>query len=154
MTSSPSIHTLISNYYTTKPNFATFISSSDTLTTQIQNLQISTNMPVHPAEEIASGSTQLLPLKLTPIHPQLTQTGITDQVAKESKDSTASSAPLHQEDTGATSGGSMDAQQAHKANPVCPIPYMAIPTKLRVGYEQILMMELGTRYGCRYWKAG
>ena len=54
-------------------------------------------MPVHPAEENATGS-------------------ITDQVAKESNDSTASSAPLHQEDTGATSGGSLGAM-AHKANP-------------------------------------
>lgn len=43
--------------------------------------------------------------------------GITDQVAKESSDSTASSHPIHQEDTGATSGGSVNAQQAHSANP-------------------------------------
>ncbi|KAH7116927.1 hypothetical protein B0J11DRAFT_583632 [Dendryphion nanum] len=55
-------------------------------------------MPVHPAEENATGS-------------------ITDQVAKESDDSTASSHPIHQEDTGATSGGSLNAQQAHAANP-------------------------------------
>ncbi|KAF2655803.1 hypothetical protein K491DRAFT_692593 [Lophiostoma macrostomum CBS 122681] len=54
-------------------------------------------MPVHPAEENTSGS-------------------ITDQVAKDSSDSNASSHPLHQEDTGATSGGSVGAQ-AHKANP-------------------------------------
>ncbi|KAF2281413.1 uncharacterized protein EI97DRAFT_454611 [Westerdykella ornata] len=54
-------------------------------------------MPVHPAEERATGS-------------------ITDQVAKESSDSTASSHPLHQENTGATSGGSLGAN-AHKANP-------------------------------------
>ncbi|KAL6710642.1 hypothetical protein ACN47E_007699 [Coniothyrium glycines] len=54
-------------------------------------------MPVHPAEETATGS-------------------ITDQVAKESRDSTASTHPLHDEDTGATSGGSV-AANAHKANP-------------------------------------
>jgi hypothetical protein len=44
-----------------------------------------------------------------------TAIGITDQVAKESKDSTASSHPLHDEDTNATSGGA--ASLAHKANP-------------------------------------
>lgn len=44
---------------------------------------------------------------------------ITDQVAKESKDSTASSHPMHQEDTGVTSGGSSKATiQDHKATPV------------------------------------
>lgn len=43
--------------------------------------------------------------------------GITDQVAKESKDSTASSHELHDEDTGASSGGNLHAH-AHKANPV------------------------------------
>ncbi|KAH6618656.1 hypothetical protein C7974DRAFT_416016 [Boeremia exigua] len=54
-------------------------------------------MPVHPAEETTSGS-------------------ITDQVAKDSKDSNASTAPLHQVDNEATSGGSV-AANAHKANP-------------------------------------
>ncbi|KAF2135547.1 uncharacterized protein K452DRAFT_260260 [Aplosporella prunicola CBS 121167] len=43
-------------------------------------------MPVHEAEEYASGS-------------------ITDKVAKESSDSNASDHPLHSGDTGATSGG-------------------------------------------------
>jgi hypothetical protein len=43
--------------------------------------------------------------------------GITDQVAKESKDSTASTHENHDVDTGATSGGNLHAQ-AHKANPV------------------------------------
>ena len=64
----------------------------------------------------------------------LTTPGITDQVAKDSKDSNASDAPLHrtlptapnnrhpltfytEEDTQATSGGSV-AANAHKANPV------------------------------------
>jgi hypothetical protein len=123
----PSIHDLITDYYDHKPNFADFITESslendvenlqidsnkeDTLRSLLQHLgsrnilkqrrrrkhQSTTNMPVHPAEETASGS-------------------ITDQVAKESKDSTASTHPLHQEDTGATSGGSVDAMQAHKAN--------------------------------------
>ncbi|KAF3008811.1 hypothetical protein E8E13_010625 [Curvularia kusanoi] len=54
-------------------------------------------MPVHPAEETASGS-------------------ITDKVAKESKDSNASDHPLHDEENQATSGGSV-AANAHKANP-------------------------------------
>ncbi|KAF2017453.1 hypothetical protein BU24DRAFT_420504 [Aaosphaeria arxii CBS 175.79] len=54
------------------------------------------NMPVHPAEENATGN-------------------ITDKVAKESSDSTASSHPAHQEDNKATSGGSVSAN-AHKAN--------------------------------------
>ncbi|EOA91123.1 hypothetical protein ACJQWK_11604 [Exserohilum turcicum] len=54
-------------------------------------------MPVHPAEETASGN-------------------ITDQVAKESSDSTASTHQHHDTDTHATSGGSLHAQ-AHKANP-------------------------------------
>lgn len=53
-------------------------------------------MPVHPAEEYAGGN-------------------ITDQVAKDSSDSTTSTHPRHQEDTGATSGGSLGAM-AHKAN--------------------------------------
>jgi hypothetical protein len=54
-------------------------------------------MPAHPAEEYAGGN-------------------ITDQVAKDSSDSTASTHPRHQEGTGATSGGSLGAM-AHKANP-------------------------------------
>ncbi|CBX93414.1 hypothetical protein LEMA_P043150.1 [Plenodomus lingam JN3] len=54
-------------------------------------------MPVHPAEETAGGS-------------------ITDQVAKDSKDSNASSAQLHDVDTGASSGGNVHAA-AHKRNP-------------------------------------
>ena len=54
-------------------------------------------MPVHPAEETAGGS-------------------ITDKVAKESSDSTASSHQLHDEDNQATSGGNV-AANAHKANP-------------------------------------
>ncbi|KAK3080270.1 hypothetical protein LTS18_002683 [Coniosporium uncinatum] len=59
-------------------------------------------MPHHPAEENATGS-------------------ITDQVAKESSDSTASSHELHDEDTGASSGGSTGPKKAsvqdHQANP-------------------------------------
>ncbi|KAF2190556.1 hypothetical protein K469DRAFT_558619 [Zopfia rhizophila CBS 207.26] len=54
-------------------------------------------MPVHPAEENTSGN-------------------ITDQVAKDSSNSTASTHSAHQENTGATSGGSIGIQ-AHKANP-------------------------------------
>ncbi|KAF2446840.1 hypothetical protein P171DRAFT_482918 [Karstenula rhodostoma CBS 690.94] len=54
-------------------------------------------MPVHPAEENATGS-------------------ITDQVAKESSDSNASTHQHHDVDTGATSGGSASAN-AHKAAP-------------------------------------
>ncbi|KAF2466012.1 uncharacterized protein BDR25DRAFT_306463 [Lindgomyces ingoldianus] len=54
-------------------------------------------MPHHPAEENATGN-------------------ITDQVAKDASDSTASTHPHHQVDAGATSGGSIGAQ-AHKANP-------------------------------------
>lgn len=44
---------------------------------------------------------------------------ITDQVAKESKDSNASSHELHDKDTGAKSGGSLSAAAAHKSAPVC-----------------------------------
>ena len=54
-------------------------------------------MPVHPAEENAGGS-------------------ITDKVAKESSDSNASTAKLHDEPNEATSGGGAHAE-AHKANP-------------------------------------
>ncbi|CAF9907809.1 MAG: hypothetical protein GOMPHAMPRED_005992 [Gomphillus americanus] len=54
-------------------------------------------MPHHPAEEHATGN-------------------LTDQVAKDSSDSTASTHSRHDEDTGATSGGSTHAM-AHKANP-------------------------------------
>lgn len=54
-------------------------------------------MPVHPAEENASGN-------------------ITDQVAKESSNSNASSHQLHDEDNKVTSGGSLSAA-AHKAAP-------------------------------------
>lgn len=42
---------------------------------------------------------------------------ITDQVAKESSDSTASSHGMHQSDTGASSGGVATIND-HKANPV------------------------------------
>jgi hypothetical protein len=74
-------------------------------------------MPVHPAEEKASGS-KLFPSRRL-MGRELTKAplGITDQVAKESDESTASSHPAHQVDTGATSGGSLGAN-AHKANPV------------------------------------
>jgi len=64
-------------------------------------------MPVHAAEETAGGN-------------------ITDQVAKDSTDSNASTAKLHDVDTGATSGGSLHAQ-AHKANPG-PVQADNLPT--------------------------
>ncbi|OAL50126.1 hypothetical protein IQ07DRAFT_567822 [Pyrenochaeta sp. DS3sAY3a] len=66
----------------------------------------SINMPVHPAEETAGG--------------------ITDKVAKESSDSTASSHKLHDEVNQATSGGSV-AANAHKANPG-PVQADNLPT--------------------------
>ncbi|PSN63718.1 hypothetical protein BS50DRAFT_623429 [Corynespora cassiicola Philippines] len=129
------IHQLVQDYYSNKPNFGQHIGKSaqpskenepsktspDELQQGIESLQVDkdknptleeqkeyffkyggiakarkANMPVHPAEENVSGS-------------------ITDQVAKDSSDSTASSAPQHQVQTGATSGGSIGAQ-AHKAN--------------------------------------
>ncbi|KAL5420729.1 hypothetical protein PMIN04_006220 [Paraphaeosphaeria minitans] len=55
-------------------------------------------MPVHPAEENATGS-------------------ITDQVAKESSDSNASTHQHHDVDTGASSGGSNASAMAHKGAP-------------------------------------
>ncbi|KAL0260338.1 hypothetical protein SLS55_004024 [Diplodia seriata] len=57
-------------------------------------------MPVHPAEETATGS-------------------ITDHVAKNSADSTASDHPLHDTDTNVTSGGASSKAHAsdHKAHP-------------------------------------
>ncbi|KAL5384246.1 hypothetical protein DPSP01_005391 [Paraphaeosphaeria sporulosa] len=55
-------------------------------------------MPVHPAEENATGS-------------------ITDQVAKESSDSNASTHQHHDVDTGASSGGSTASAMAHKGAP-------------------------------------
>ncbi|OJD35257.1 peptidase c40 [Diplodia corticola] len=57
-------------------------------------------MPVHPAEETATGD-------------------ITDQVAKASSDSTASSHPLHDTESNVTSGGSNSKAHAsdHKAHP-------------------------------------
>jgi len=45
-----------------------------------------------------------------------TTIGITDQVAKESKDSTASSHEIHDVDTKASSGGAASLEH-HKANP-------------------------------------
>lgn len=75
-------------------------------------------MPVHQAEEVASGS-------------------ITDQVAKESKDSTASDHPIHQEETGATSGGSAGAkatEQDHAAN-LGPVKADSYPEK--AGKEEL-----------------
>ncbi|KAH7392603.1 hypothetical protein BKA66DRAFT_567932 [Pyrenochaeta sp. MPI-SDFR-AT-0127] len=51
---------------------------------------------------------------------------ITDKVAKESSDSTASSHQIHDEDNQATSGGSVGAQ-AHKANPG-PVQADNLPT--------------------------
>ncbi|EKG18045.1 hypothetical protein MPH_04735 [Macrophomina phaseolina MS6] len=62
-------------------------------------------MPVHPAEENATGS-------------------ITDQVAKESSDSTASSHAMHQADTGATSGGAQNKAHAND-HTAAPGPVMA-----------------------------
>ncbi|KAF4537520.1 Peptidase c40 [Lasiodiplodia theobromae] len=57
-------------------------------------------MPHHPAEETATGN-------------------ITDQVAKESSDSTASTHPLHDTDTNVTSGGAHSKAHVndHKAAP-------------------------------------
>ncbi|KAF2257097.1 hypothetical protein BU26DRAFT_599663 [Trematosphaeria pertusa] len=126
--SKPSITSLIHDYYAQKPNFTQHIgkpsTDADAPSEDLEALHLRSNpkdfpspeeirraflrkggylrkkpanMPVHPAEEHASGN-------------------ITDQVAKDSKDSTASSHPLHQEDTGASSGGSIGAM-AHKANP-------------------------------------
>lgn len=43
-------------------------------------------------------------------------TGLTDQVAKESKDSTASDHPMHDVDTGATSGGSQSKEHGTAAD--------------------------------------
>lgn len=54
-------------------------------------------MPVLPKEEEATGN-------------------LTDQIAKESSDSTASSHKLHQTDNNATSGGAATFEH-HKANP-------------------------------------
>lgn len=74
-------------------------------------------MPAHPKEETATGS------KLLQYHQEMIKhhidhapAGITDQVAKESGDSTASSHAIHQEDTNATSGGAATFDH-HKANP-------------------------------------
>ena len=55
--------------------------------------------------------------------------GITDQVAKESSDSNASSHQLHDVDTGATSGGAPSAFAAHKAAPVCHTSRRQSPTE-------------------------
>lgn len=47
---------------------------------------------------------------------------LTDQVAKESSNSTASTHDMHKEDTGATSGGTAKATaEDHKATPVSAI---------------------------------
>ncbi|KAF7845933.1 hypothetical protein BT93_L0003 [Corymbia citriodora subsp. variegata] len=53
-----------------------------------------------------------------PHHPKEEETSshITDQVAKESSDSTASSHEMHQGETGATSGGKATIED-HKATP-------------------------------------
>jgi hypothetical protein len=83
------------------------------LDTDIANFELI----VHPAEENASGSTYTTISNYASL---LTlQPGITDKVAKESKDSNASTHELHdsEEANQATSGGSAHAN-AHKANPV------------------------------------
>ncbi|KAF1951120.1 hypothetical protein CC80DRAFT_496400 [Byssothecium circinans] len=112
----PTIHSKITEYIASKPNFNHLIGKHPKdpqfnpwktapppahlpadLLKAFDELKIA-DMPVHPAEEHATGN-------------------ITDKVAKESSDSTASEHKLHDEDTGATSGGSLHAN-AHKANPV------------------------------------
>ncbi|KAF2839798.1 hypothetical protein M501DRAFT_991804 [Patellaria atrata CBS 101060] len=59
-----------------------------------------------------------------PVHRKEEETGgdITDQVAKESSVSTASDHPVHQEDTGASSGGLKATAEHHKAHPGPAIP--------------------------------
>lgn len=72
-------------------------------------------MPHHDKEEnTTAGSTYATCLTCFSTDSLL---GITDQVAKESSDSNASTHPMHQVDTGATSGGKATAQD-HAANPV------------------------------------
>ncbi|KAF2873285.1 hypothetical protein BDV95DRAFT_605845 [Massariosphaeria phaeospora] len=127
--SSSALFQRIHDLYQQKPNFTQYIGQSDPVSdhhadkfesplrnehstaAQVRRCLFNTSggniiqkrkkipdMPVHPAEEnVSSGS-------------------ITDQVAKESSDSTASTAPMHQEDNKVTSGGSVSAN-AHKANP-------------------------------------
>jgi hypothetical protein len=89
-------------------------------------------MPVHPKEEETSGGVgSKLPTSISqptnnPAPYQINRTntltqylvssGITDQVAKESSDSNASSHPLHDTDNKTTSGGAATFEH-HKANP-------------------------------------
>ena len=88
-------------------------------------------MPVHPKEEEATGSKRSAPPP-APHQPNqppyLTRSittdeliidaraDLTDQVARESDDSTASSHPMHGTDTKATSGGAATLEH-HQANP-------------------------------------
>ncbi|KAK4963783.1 hypothetical protein LTR66_011560 [Elasticomyces elasticus] len=108
---------LVNDYYTRKPDFKAlenqypakaYLYGDDIVytdpkeqeehskTLEAQNKRA--DMPVHPAEENTGGS-------------------IFDQVAKESKDSNASDHPLHDVDTGASSGGMKASIHDHKATP-------------------------------------
>lgn len=73
-------------------------------------------MPVHPKEEEATGSKLTINSSADNECIIDTAIGITDQVAKESSDSNASSHPNHDVDTKATSGGAATLEH-HKANP-------------------------------------
>ncbi|EON68771.1 hypothetical protein W97_08029 [Coniosporium apollinis CBS 100218] len=100
----PSFHERIQDYYAQKDkHYDPIINAFKDANTEADSneatvpIRSKDNMPVHPSEEVAEGN-------------------LTDQVAKESSDSTASTHELHQEDTGATSGGKASAMD-HKANP-------------------------------------
>jgi hypothetical protein len=74
-------------------------------------------MPHHPKEETTEGSTYT---QISRPHPLLISClGITDKVAKESKDSTASDHPIHDEDQShISSGGKAHALDHHSKGPV------------------------------------
>ncbi|KAJ9635495.1 hypothetical protein H2201_003154 [Coniosporium apollinis] len=100
----PSFHERIQDYYAQKDkHYDPIINAFKDADTETNLSQVTVpirtqdTMPVHPSEEVAEGN-------------------LTDLVAKQSSDSTASTHPMHQEDTGATSGGKASAMD-HKANP-------------------------------------
>ena len=93
-------------------------------------------MPSHPkAESVGSAPGSMLNptyFSLSHSSTKLTRNclGIFDQVAKESKDSTASSHSLHDENHDVSSGGSAKATaQDHNATPVCQVQKMGQPRK-------------------------
>ncbi|CAO2651082.1 Nn.00g093790.m01.CDS01 [Neocucurbitaria sp. VM-36] len=123
---------LINSYYENYPDSTEFIGKSDdsastTLEQDVKALQVNETDKVEAfrKEFLNIGGPEVI-LNTEESAGGTVNAGITDKVAKESSDSTASTHELHDEANQATSGGNV-AASAHKANPG-PVKADNLPT--------------------------